>query len=418
MASMSGGKPRLVVLGCGFGGYSLLSRLSSRHWDLTLVSPRNYFLFTPLLPSAAVGTVEFRSILEPARRRLPNVRLLEAEAEEVDWQGREVWCRSAVDPDARFPVPYDYLVVAVGARVADFGVPGVHEHAVPLYTLDDARKIRRRILEQFAKAEVPGLPEEELVRRLTFVVCGGGPTGVEAAAEIHDLVHEELREIYPELARYARIVVVEALEQILSGFDQALGDYAREHFTREGIEVRTGAMVEAIEPGRVRLEGRDEPLEAGLVVWAGGNAPVPFVESLDLAKTERGRLIVDKYLRLSEREDVYALGDCANLATEPLPATAQVAQKQGKYLAQAFERGRRGREVREFDFRSSGMMTYVGSGQALADLPQVKWTGRTAWFFWRSVYVTRLVSLANKVKVLFDWVKTTAFGRDVSRFST
>ncbi len=200
MTSAGSGKPpRLLVLGSGFSGYSLLYRLRSRPWDATLLSPRNYFLFTPLLPSAVSGSVEFRSILEPTRSRLRRARVIEGFADAVDWENRQVRCRGAVGGES-FLLPYDILVIAVGAAVADYGIPGVREHALKLATVEDARSIRRGILEQFARAEVPGLTEEELRQRLTFVVCGGGPTGVEVAAEIDDLIDEELSRSYPELA--------------------------------------------------------------------------------------------------------------------------------------------------------------------------------------------------------------------------
>ncbi len=411
--------PRLVVLGSGFGGFSLLSRLErSRRersrFDVTLVSPRNYFLFTPLLPSAVAGTVEFRSILEPVRRRLRGVRLIEARAETVEWEARRVCCTSAVGEES-FTVDYDLLVIAVGAAVADYGIPGVAEHALELASVEDAREVRRGILDQFASAEVPGLAEAELARRLTFVVCGGGATGVEVAAEIHDLLDGELLESYPELAPRARVVLVEAADRILSGFDRALADYALRHFGREGIEVRLAAAVAAVERDGVRLaDGTFLP--AGLVLWAGGNAPAPFVAALGEPLTARGRLRVDEYLRLPGRPDVYALGDCAAVGEKPLPATAQVAQQQGEYLARTLRRRLAGKPVEPFRFKSSGMLAYVGAGRALADLPRVKWSGRAAWLFWRSVYLTKLVSPANKVKVLFDWVKATLFGRDLSRF--
>jgi NADH:ubiquinone reductase (non-electrogenic) len=407
-------RPRLLVLGCGFGGYSLLFRLDHRHWDLTLVTPRNYFLFYPLLASATVGTVEFRSILEPAQRRLRGVRVLEAEATAVDFEVRRVACRAAVGED-RFEVDYDLLVIAVGTAVADFGIEGVAEHALKLKTVEDARAVRKGILDRFAAAEIPGLDDAEVERRLTFVVCGGGPTGVEVAAELHDLLDRELTQAHPQLARRARVIVVEALPRLLSGFDEALAGYTQEHFAREGVEVRTEAPVRRVEAGCVHLEG-GERIPCGLVVWALGNAPVPLVDGLDAAKTENGRLVVDRHLRLAGRPGVYALGDCATFGDAPLAATAQVAQQQGKYLARALERERRGRTVGPFEFRSFGMLAYIGGGQALADLPGVKWSGRAAWLFWRSVYLTKLVSLANKVKVLFDWVKARLFGRDLSRF--
>jgi NADH:ubiquinone reductase (non-electrogenic) len=403
-------QPKLLVLGSGFGGYSLLSRLDARDWDATLLSPRNYFLFTPLLPSAASGSVEFRSILEPARRRLRGVRVIEGVAESVDWESRQVHSVGAVGGE-RFMLSYDHLVIAVGAAVGDYGVPGVREHALTLASVEDARAVRRGILEQFARAEVPGLTAEELRQRLTFVVCGGGPTGVEIAAEID----EELRSSYPELAPRARVILVEALERLLTSFDEALSDYTRRHFLHSGIEVRTKAKVKAIERDRVVLE-EGEVIPCGLILWAGGNAPVPFIASLGEALDRRNRLVVDGYLRVPGREGVYAVGDCAAVGEPPLPATAQVAQQQGSYLAGALKRLREGQPVEPFRFKASGMLAYIGGGEALADLPQVKWSGRGAWLFWRSVYLTKLVSPANKVKVLFDWIKARLFGRDLSRF--
>lgn len=414
MSQTKSGHLRLVVLGCGFGGYSLLHNLRRREWDATLVSPRNYFLFTPLLPSALTGTVEFRSILEPARRRLREVRLVEGFAEGVDWLARQVSCVGAVSGE-RFSVPYDILVISVGTAVADYGIPGVAEHALKLASVEDARAVRRGILEQFARAEIPGLTEEQIRQRLTFVVCGGGPTGVEAAAEIHDLIHEELSESHPELAPFARVVLVEALGRLLTSFDEALSEYTLQHFGREGIVVRTSAKVQAVEKERVVLQG-GESLPCGLVLWAGGNAPVPFLKSLGESLTPRGRLTVDPYLRLPSHPEVYALGDCASLGDPALPATAQVAQQQGEYLAGALDRMRQGKPVEPFKFKASGMLAYIGGGEALADLPKVKWSGRGAWLFWRSVYLTKLVSFANKSKVLFDWFKARLFGRDLSRF--
>jgi NADH:ubiquinone reductase (non-electrogenic) len=407
-------RPKLLVLGSGFGGYSLLTQLSRELWDITLLSPRNYFLFTPLLPSAVTGTVEFRSILEPTRRRLRDVRVVEGLAESVDWEARQVHGRGAVGGEP-FRLSYDVLVIAVGAAVGDYGIPGVAEHALKLASIEDARAIRRGILEQFARAEIPGLGEEQIRKHMTFVVCGGGPTGIEAAAEIHDLLKDEIARSYPELSRKASVILVEALGRLLSSFDAALADYTRRHFGREGITVRTSAKVQAVEAEAVVLQG-GERIPCGLVLWAGGNAPVPFAQSLGIPLDRRGRLVVDGYCRLPGREGVYAVGDCAAMGEPPLPATAQVAQQQGKYLARSLERLRAGRTVEPFRFKAQGMLAYIGGGQALADLPQVKWSGRGAWLFWRSVYLTKLVSPTNKIKVLFDWFKARLLGRDLSRF--
>jgi NADH:ubiquinone reductase (non-electrogenic) len=406
-------RPRLVVLGSGFAGYSLLGHLPQDLFRVTVISPANHFLFTPLLASAAVGTVELRSILEPVRRRRPWVELLEAEAVGIDFAARRVSCRAAVSGE-EFSVDYDRLVVAVGAAIGDYGIPGVAEHALFLKTAGDARAIRHRVLVQLASAEVPGLSGEEIARRLTFVVCGGGATGVEVAAEIDDFLDGEMRRLHPELAPHARVVLVEALERLLGGFDEALATYTRDHFARTGIEVRTGEPVAAVEAGAVRLAS-GTTIPAGAVIWAGGNAPRLLVAQAGL-ELERGRIVVDDHLRVPGHDGVWALGDCAVARAAPMPATAQVAQQQGKYLGRAFRRQRAGRPVAPFSGKSMGMLAYIGGGVALADLPQVKWSGRGAWLFWRSVYLTRLVSLANKVKVLFDWGKAAVFGRDASRF--
>ena len=217
------------------------------------------------------------------------------------------------------------------------------------------------------------------------------------------------------VARYARVVLLEAATRLLGGFDEALAAYTGEHFGREGIEVRTSTPVGRVELDRVVLADGTE-LPCGMVLWAGGLEPLPLVRDLGFPLDPRGRLPVDRTLRLPGVAGAFALGDCAAFGEPPLPATAQVAQQQGKHLARALRLEASGRNPPPFDFHSSGMLAYVGGGRALADLPQVKWSGRAAWLFWRSAYLTKLVSLASKVKVLFDWGKAAVFGRDTSRF--
>jgi NADH:ubiquinone reductase (non-electrogenic) len=411
MAGGGASKRQLVIVGSGFAGYSLARGLRRSKLDVTLVSPRNYFLFTPLLPSAVSGTVEFRSILEPVRRRQRHVRLFQGRVESVDFGARRLACRSAVT-DEPFTVDYDVLALAMGAAVSDHDVSGVERFALPLASVEDGRALRRVVLERFAGADLPGLALAEVERRLRFVVVGGGPTGVEVAAEIQDLLHGELAKAFPELAPVARVVLLEAAPRLLGGFGEALSEYTRHHFQREGIEVRTDAPVARIEAAEIFFaDGRT--LRQGLVVWAGGNAPVPLTRELGLETTSQGRIVVDRYLRIPGQDQVYALVDCAACGDPPLPATAQVAQQQGRYLAGCLTRRRK---QEPFGYRKMGMLAYIGGGKALADLPTAQWSGRSAWLFWRSVYLTKLVSPANKVKVLFDWFKAKVFGRDLSRF--
>ncbi len=408
--------PRLVVLGSGFGAVSLLRTLPEGTHEVTVVSPRNHFLFTPLLPSTAAGTLEFRSIVEPLRRARPEARFLLASAVSLDLDGKTVTCRGAED-GRTFAVPYDVLVVAVGAVPATYGIPGVPEHAVFLKELADARRIRERFVALLERASLPGLPEEERRRLLHVAVVGGGPTGVELAAELHDLLAEDLPRSYPEVSRLVRISLLEAAREILGGFDEALRRHAAEHFTRQGIALRLGATVAAVnERGLVLDSGEEVP--AGLVVWSTGTAPHPFVASLPLAKDRAGRLLVDSFLRVPLAPGVHALGDAAQPEGPRLPQTAQVAMQQGRYLGRALGARAAGREPKPFRFVNLGMLAYIGDSEALAEIPSagVRSHGFLTVLFWRSAYLTRLVSLKNKVLVAFDWTKALLFGRDLSKF--
>jgi len=411
---MGEGRPRLIILGTGFGGFSLLKRIDVRRYDVIVVSPRNHFLFTPLLPSTTVGTIEFRSIIEPVREAEEGATYYFASCVEIDPAAREIVCEGVLDHN-RFRLRYDDLVLAVGAANQTFGIPGVEGNVFFLKELSDARAIRQSIIECLERASTPGHPESERERLAHFVVVGGGPTGVEFAGELHDFLREDLRKWYPALADRIRITIVEASPTILNTFDDELSAYALKLFQRDRIEVRTGAVVKAVKPGLVELRDGTS-LAAGLVVWATGIGPTPLAQGLPFEMNERGRILVDENLQVKGQPHIYALGDAAVVDTNRLPPTAQVAQQQGKFLARLLNARLDGRELRPFTFRNLGMLAYVGTNRALADLPHFKGRGFSTWLFWRSAYFTKLVSLKNKILVLFDWFKTTVFGRDISRF--
>jgi NADH:ubiquinone reductase (non-electrogenic) len=405
--------PRLVVLGSGFGAFNLIKHLKA-DYDVTVVSPRNHFLFTPLLPSTTVGTLEFRSIIEPIRHARKDVRFYHAHARQLDTGHGMVTCEGAGDGHA-FRVGYDVLVIAIGAVSNTFNVPGVAEHALFLKELNDARELRQRIITCFERANLPGVTVEERQRLLRFIVCGGGPTGVEFAAELNDFLMEDLRSSYPDLVAEARIYLVEAGKEILNTFDEKLRKYATDLFRRERINVLTDSPVVKVDAMSVHLEdGSDLPY--GLLLWSTGNAPTPFAIETELQKDGRSRFIVDSYFRVKGHEHIYALGDCSVVEDKELPATSQVAQQQGKYLARALTARARKKPVEPFEYRHLGMLAYIGSNRALADLQSVKGRGWSTWLFWRSAYLSRIVSVKNKVLVLFDWIKAQVFGRDTSQF--
>lgn len=410
---MESTQSRLVVLGTGFGAFNLVKHLQN-DYAITVVSPRNHFLFTPLLPSTTVGTIEFRSIIEPIRHARKDIRFYHAEARNVDTAARKVHCVGVGDSD-EFDVGYDILVIAVGAVSNTFGVPGVAEHAMFLKELHDAREVRQRIIRNFERANLPGVKAEERQRLLRFIICGGGPTGVEFAAELNDFLVEDLRKVYPHLVAEARITLVEATKEILSTFDEKLRRYAAALFARQRIQVLTDSPVVKVTDKAVFLTDGSE-LPCGLLLWSTGNGPTKFVASLNLPKDNRSRLIIDNYFRVKGFENLYALGDCSVIEHTPLPATSQVAQQQGKYLAKALTRRARNKPVEPFQYKHLGMLAYIGANRALADLENIKGRGWATWLFWRSAYLTKIVSVRNKVSIVFDWIRARIFGRDISQF--
>ena len=407
-------KQQLLVLGTGFGAFSLLKSLKRDLFDTTVVSPRNHFLFTPLLPSTTVGTLEFRSIIEPIRRGIPGIRYYQARCTSVETTHKEIVCSEALDGSS-FRLPYDVLVIAIGTVNNTYNIRGVEQHALFLKELIDARTIRERIIDCFERASQPTTGDEKRRQLLHFVVVGGGPTGVEFAAEIHDFIREDLRKPYSSLMPHVAITILEAGSSILSTFDGVLSDYTAKLFRRQHIEVRTNSPVVQVAAESIILKNGDE-VPYGLLVWSTGIGPTPLVQSLPFPKSKTNRLLTDERFRIKGGEGLYALGDCAAFETTELPATSQVAQQEGRYLAKALEHSLKGNMMAPFHYHHFGMLAYIGSNRALADLAKVKGRGLTTWIFWRSAYLTKLVSVKNKILVVFDWLKTFVFGRDISRF--
>ncbi|MDW8466978.1 MAG: FAD-dependent oxidoreductase [Chloroherpetonaceae bacterium] len=409
---------KLLILGSGFAAMSLVKHIDLRAYDVTVLSPRNHFLFSPLLPSTTVGTIEFRSIIEPVRRIRKGIHYLQARAVALSKATQTVTAQYVNAPDT-FDVQYDKLVIAVGAVNNTFGIEGAAEYALFLRELSDARAIRQKILDNFEQASLPSVVASERKRLLHTVVVGGGPTGVEFAAELSDFLSRELKAVFPHIIGDARITLLEAGNQILSTFDAKLRSYTMKVFARQNVEVRTNSFVRKVTPRSVVLASGEE-LCYGLLVWLTGNAPSPFVLQLPFEHSRTGAILTDGYLRVKGETNIFAAGDCATIEDDPQPATAQVAQQEGIYLAKLLNAMAKlhttAPPLRRFKRINFGMLAYIGDNRAVADLPQTKSGGFATWLFWRSAYLTKLVSLKNKMQVLFDWLKTSLFGRDVSRF--
>ncbi|KAL2476805.1 External alternative NAD(P)H-ubiquinone oxidoreductase B1 [Abeliophyllum distichum] len=320
-------KKRVVVLGTGWAGTSFLKDLDISSYDVQVVSPRNYFAFTPLLPSVTCGTVEARSIVEPVRniikKRNGEIKFWEAECLKIDPANKKVFCRSTIGENLagnnEFSLEYDYLVIAIGAQVNTFNTPGVLEHCHFLKEVEDAQRIRRTVIDCFEKSVLPGLTEEERKTNLHFIIVGGGPTGVEFAAELHDFVHEDLVNVYPSVKDLVNITVIQSGDHILNSFDERISSFAEQKFQRDGIKVLTGHRVLSVSDRlinmRMKATGNDDSIPHGMVVWSTGVGTRPVVKDFmeQVGQGNRRVLATDEWLRVKGRDEVYALGDCATV---------------------------------------------------------------------------------------------------------
>jgi NADH:ubiquinone reductase (non-electrogenic) len=403
-------KKKIILLGTGFAAYRFLKKIAVKKYDIIVVSPRNHFLFTPLLPSTTVGTIEFRSIIEPIRN-IKGIKFIQSECININSVNNKILCRDS-DTSKEYELSFDKLIIAVGETTNTFGLEGVREHSLFLKELSDARRIRTKVIDCFENASLPEISGEEKKNYIRFVVCGGGPTGVEFAAELHDFIKKDIKKRYSQLAEKAEIIIIEAKEEILSVFDKKLIDYTTKLFNRQKIIVRTNTYIKDIKKKTIILSN-NEKIDYGLLVWATGNTSMQLLRKTEFKLTKQGKVITDAFLKVKNYDNIYAIGDCSEIENNPLPVTAQVAQQQGLFLAKLLNGKNKNKK---FSYKNLGMLAYVGSDRALADLPQYKGRGFIAFLLWRSAYLTKLVSFKNKILVLFDWVKTFLFGRDVSNF--
>ncbi|KAL0739095.1 hypothetical protein Bca4012_015305 [Brassica carinata] len=321
-------KKKVVVLGTGWAGISFLKDLDISSYHVQVVSPQNYFAFTPLLPSVTCGTVEARSIVESVRnitkKKNGEIELWEADCVKIDPTNNKVHCQPVFkdDPEAsqEFSLEYDYLIVAVGAQVNTFGTPGVLENCHFLKEVEDAQRIRRGVIDCFEKALLPGLTEEQRRTKLHFVIVGGGPTGVEFAAELHDFIEEDITKIYPSVKELVKITLIQSGDHILNSFDERISSFAEQKFLRDGIDVLMGMRVMSVSDKdisvKIKSSGEVVSLPHGLILWSTGVGTRPVISDLMEQVGQGGRrvLATNEWLQVKGCENVYAVGDCASIA--------------------------------------------------------------------------------------------------------
>jgi NADH:ubiquinone reductase (H+-translocating) len=393
--------PHVVILGAGFAGLHVAMGLRKAPVRVTVVDRRNHHLFQPMLYQVATAGLNPSDIASPIRsilRRSRNTEVMLAEAERVDVSARTVYFTDGTQ------LQYDYLVVGTGARHSYFGHDEWEPLAPGLKSLEDALEIRRRVLLAFERAE----RETDTIRRhayLTFVVVGGGPTGVEMAGAVAEIRRYALRRDFRRIdPREATVLLLEGGPRLLSAYPPSLSDEAKLELRKLGVEVRTQTLVTDIRQGSVTAAGWTIPTHT--VIWAAGNKASPLLKTLDTPLDGAGRAIVEPDCTIPGHPEVFVLGDAAAFksnGSDFLPGLSPVAIQMGQYAARAIQGDLAGRTRRAFAYWDKGQLAVIGRGQAVADIWKLHFGGFIAWLTWIFVHIFFLIGFRNRVLVLLEW---------------
>jgi NADH dehydrogenase len=415
---------KVLIVGGGFAGFTVAKTLGELVEDrddvgVMLINKENFFTYWPMVAGIISSDVETKNVAQPLRRALiqHGISFRRAELEDVDHE------RKVVKSIGGLEFPYDHLVLALGADPAFFGIPGVDEHSISMKGLTDAERIRNRVIERFeeiilSRDEDTELSDEDLRRKLTFVVVGGNATGVEIAAELHSLAHKTLAPDYPNInLKHVRIVLVDANEEILNELPPSLQRSARLHLENLEIEVINNVRAQEVTADRVILDDGQE-IEAENVIWTAGNRASAKLEDLDLPLQGEKGVETDEYMRVPGPANVWAIGDCAaNVDNdgEPVPPNAQAAVQEGKTLARNILAAIDGRELAPLEYEPSGQLVELGSQFAVNEVKGMRFRGLPAALFWRATYLFKLESPENRARIAADWFLDLFFHPSVTQ---
>jgi NADH dehydrogenase len=407
---------RIVILGGGFGGIQAaveLSRTLGRNGDaeIWLVSNQNYFLFTPLLPQIASSNIDPRHIAQPIRdlRGSRNFRFLRADVSGIDLDHREIHFEGEAGAN---PLPYNNLILAFGSRTDYFGIPGARGNTCDFKSLEDAIVLRERVLDLCEHAD--HTPDPDLRRRLlTFIVVGGGYTGVELITELHDLLFGYVARKFRGIeGGDIRLILLEATPDILRGVHPSLAAHSRRRLAKKGIEVRTNSAAAKCFAGGLELKG-GEMIRAGTIIWTAGVRAHEIVESLPVAHDRIGRAATNEFLQLEGHPEVFVIGDSAAPKTAAdAPRVAPVAIDQGRIAARNIIHQLRGQPLEGYKYVSKGMLISLGMNYAVVSVAGLRFSGYFAWLFWNTVHLYKLVGLKKQIQVAADWLLGLFFPRD------
>lgn len=395
-------RPRIVIIGGGFGGLSAAKALRKADVDVLLIDRTNHHLFQPLLYQVATASLSPSDITAPIRwilRRQKNVTVLLAEVTDIDVDRKVV----VIDTPSR-EIPYDYLIVATGSRHAYFSHDEWEPIAPGLKAIEDAEEIRRRFLMAFERAE-KSLDPREREACMTFVIVGGGPTGAELSGVFPEVARKAMHSDFRNIdTRKTRVILVEAGPRILPSFPEDLARVAHRDLEELGVEVRTNSVVTRIEPGTVCIG--DERIAAETVFWAAGNVASYLGKALGVPLDRAGRVMVNDDLSIPGHSEVFVVGDLALVVREdgtPVPGVCPAANQEGTAAAKNILHMLRRQPVRKFRYRNKGDLATIGRSRAIADFGRVRLTGRIAWLLWLFVHIMYLVGFRNRLSVFIQW---------------
>ena len=415
---------RILILGGGYGGIGVLKQLqetfqSDPEVSISLVSQDNFFLHTPLLPEMATGMLASRHIATPIRAFCKRARYYQAKVEQIDLNNNKVTITRALDSQKR-ELEYDFLVIALGGKTNFFGNKNVEKYALTIKTLGDAIVLRNHVISMLESADQEEDPDV-LSKLMTFVVVGGGFSGVETVGEINDFVRESAEKFYRNIdIEKVKIFLVSAGEKILPEIGD-LGEYAMESLTNSGVEIIKNTKLVDAEAEQVVLDNGMK-IPCGTLIWAGGVTVDPVISNLETEHSPRGSVVVDKFLKLKNHPNVFALGDCASIMDErtgkPYPPTAQHAVREAKIVSENIISSVRAKNSQKsFVYQSKGSMAKIGKRNGVALLMGNKIHGFAAWFLWRQYYLFTLPTTEKKFRVAIDWFADLFFPRDITILS-
>ena len=416
---------KILILGAGFGGIQVALDLAKAlppedEQQILLIDEQNYLLFTPMLTEVAGGMLDPRHIVSPLRQLSPNVNSIQGRVEEIDLRNRRVEVSLEVFKDRVQPVrrtfEADFIVLALGAVTNYFGIPGLMEYAFPMKTLGDAVNLNGRALSLLERANAE--PDAETRRTLlTFVVGGGGFSGVETVASLNDLVRDAAQH-YPNVRpEEIRTILVHSRDRLLPELDEDLARYAQNILERNGVEILLNTRITGADRRHVELDG-SRTIPTCTLVWAAGMAVNPVVTGLECAHGKRGEVRVNAHCELEEYPGVWAVGDCAEVpkpdGTGSYAGTAQNSIRQGALVARNILATLRGEPQQPFQYEAVAELALVGKREGIARIYNYKFSGLLAWMLWRGVYLSKLPDRGDRIRVGIDWFLDLFFGREIA----